>query len=157
VLTPETAALLEGGYALIVGTADAGKVPHATRGWGITVLSRDPIEIRLLVDAHDPVALANLVPDAKIAITGGDVQTLHSIQLKGTVRAAEPGTDEDRDRATRYADEFFAAVGQTDGTPVELMMRLKARDVVACSVHIDDLYDQTPGPGAGASMPEGSS
>jgi hypothetical protein len=157
VLSPETAALLEGGCALIVGSADRDKVPHAARGWGITVLSRDPIELRLLVDAHDPIALANLVPEAKIAITGGDVATLHSIQLKGTVRATEPGTDDDRARAARYADEFFADVGRTDGTPRELMTRLLALDVVACTVHVDELYDQTPGPGAGASMPEGSS
>jgi hypothetical protein len=157
VLSPETATLLEGGYALIVGTADAGNLPHASRGWGVTVLSREPAEIRLLIDAEDSVAIANLVPDAKIAITGGNVQTLHSIQVKGSVRAVEPGTDNDRARAARYADEFFADVGRVDGTPRELLNRLMARDFVACTVHIVELYDQTPGPAAGASMPTGPS
>jgi hypothetical protein len=156
VLSRETASLLEGGYALIVGTADAARVPHASRSWGITVLSRDPAEIRLLIDAEDAVAIANLEPAARIAITGGNVKTLRSIQLKGTVLAIEPGTDEDRARAERYADAFFGEVGNVDGTPRELLQRLMARDFVACTVHIVELYDQTPGPGAGASMPTGT-
>ena len=81
------------------------------------------------------------------------MKTLRSIQLKGTVLAIEPGTDADRARAERYADEFFGEVGKVDGTPRELLQQLMARDFVACTVHIVELYDQTPGPGAGASMP----
>ena len=31
--------------------------PHATRAWGVTVLSRDPPQVRLLLDADDAVAI----------------------------------------------------------------------------------------------------
>jgi hypothetical protein len=121
------------------------------------VVSRDPAEIRLLIDAGDRVAVANAVPNAKIAVTSGDVQTLLSIQLKGTVHAIEPGTDEDRARAERYADDFFGDVGRVDGTPRETLQRLMPSDFMACIIRVVEHYDQTPGPGAGASMPAGAS
>lgn len=157
-LSPETTAFLEGGCALIVGTADAENRPHACRGWGATVVSQHPVEIRLLIDADDRVAVANsAAQNAKIAVTGGDVQTLHSVQFKGTVAAVEPGTDHDRARAERYADDFFGDVSRVDGTPRETLQHFMARDVVACIVRIDEHYDQSPGPGAGASMPTGAS
>jgi hypothetical protein len=153
VLSPETAAFLESGCALIVGTADAENLPHASRGWGITVLSHDPAEIRLLIDANDRGAVANAVPNAKIAVTGGNVQTLHSVQFKGTIAAVEPGTEDDRVRAERYAEDFFGEVSRVDGTPRETLHRLMVHDVIACIVRIVEHYDQTPGPGAGASIP----
>ncbi|MDQ1481805.1 MAG: hypothetical protein QOI44_2666 [Actinomycetota bacterium] len=156
-LSPETAAFLESGCALIVGTADIGTEPHATRGWGVTVLSRDPGEVRLLIDANDPVAITNLSTNGKISVTGADVPSLASVQFKGTVSAIEAATDEDRARAARYADAFFGDIGNVDGTPRKLVDRLLADDFVACIVRIVELYDQTPGPGAGASMSKGAS
>jgi hypothetical protein len=153
VLSPETAAFLESGCALIVGSADVGNEPHAARGWGVNVLSRDPMEVRLLIDADDPVTIENLSTSGKIAVTGADVPSLRSVQFKGTVSAIEPATDADRARASRYADDFFGDIGRVDGTPRRLLDRLMARDFVACIVRIMDLYDQTPGPSAGASMP----
>ena len=155
-LSPETATFLEGGCALVVGTASVRNEPHATRGWGATVLSRDPPAIRLLLDGNDAVAIEYLTTGARISVTGGNVRTLHSIQFKGTVRAIEAGTDEDRARAARYADELFADIEEVDGTPRPLLDRLLARQFVACIVDVDELYDQTPGPGAGASMAEGT-
>jgi hypothetical protein len=152
VLAPETEAFLEAGCALIVGTADAGNEPHATRGWGVTVLSRDPAEVRLLLDADDPVAIANLSTNGQISVTGADVPSLSSVQFKGTVHTIEPATDDDRARAARYADDFFGEIREIDGTPRALLDRLMARDFVACIIHIVELFDQTPGPGAGAAM-----
>jgi hypothetical protein len=156
VLSPETAAFLESGCALIVGTADVGNEPHAARGWGVNVLARDPAEVRLLIDADDPVTIENLSTNGNISVTGADVPSLWSVQIKGTVSAIEPATDEDRARAARYADDFFGDIGKVDGTPRQLVDRLLARDFVACIVRVVDLFDQTPGPGAGASMPRGA-
>jgi hypothetical protein len=77
---------------------------------------------------------------------------LRSIQLKGTVTAVEPVTDEDHARAARFADEFFTAIHETDGTEVALVERMQPYDYVACTIVVDDLYDQTPGPGAGGRL-----
>jgi hypothetical protein len=40
----------------------------------------------------------------------------------------------------------------TDGTDRRLLERLVPLDFVACDVMIDELYDQTPGPGAGSAV-----
>ena len=59
-LDHETAALLRGGCALIVGAGDPGGMPHALRGWGIDVLEDDPLRVRVLLDPpeHDAIGHA---------------------------------------------------------------------------------------------------
>jgi hypothetical protein len=156
VLAPETVTFLEGGCALIVGTASTSGEPHATRGWGASVVATDPLEIRLLIDADDAVAIECLSTTGAVAFTGADVPTLHSIQFKGTVSSVEPADDEDRARAGRFCDAFFGDVVAVDGTARMLLDRIVPRDFVACTVAITELYDQTPGPAAGASLAERS-
>ena len=154
-LAPETITFLEGGCATLVGTVSADGEPHAGRGWGVTFVSTDPIEVRLLVDADDHVGLEHLATTKRVAITGADVRTSRSIQIKGTAGALEPATDADRERAARFVDDFFGSVTAVDGTPRELLDRMRARDFVACAVCITEVYDQSPGPGAGTAMPAG--
>ena len=144
-----TAEFLEGGCALIVGTVGPDGEPYATRAWGVNLLARDLSVIRVLLDATDGRALEDVRHDGRIAITAADVATLRSIQLKGHCSGVEPGTDEDRARANRYANAFFADVEGTDGVPRRLLERLLPFDFAVCTVVIDELYDQTPGPGAG--------
>jgi hypothetical protein len=151
-LAPETVTFLEGGRALIVGTVDADGAPHASRAFGITFVGSDPPEARLVLDAGDTVALAHLASTGAIAVTGGDVRTLQSIQFKGRAVAIDPATEADREQARVQTDEFFAAVHETDHTPFEHLETLRPRDYAVCTVRVVEVYDQTPGPGAGSSM-----
>jgi len=152
VLAPENISLLEGGCGVIVGTVCSDGAPHVSRGWGITVISVDPAEIRLLLDVDDTLAAANLAANGRVAVTGGDIRTLHSIQFKGEATSVEAATDDDRRRAARYADDFFGNVHTVDGTPLELLHGLEPPDFTACRVRIAELYDQSPGPGAGTRL-----
>jgi hypothetical protein len=152
VLAPETISLLEGGCGVIIGTVAADGAPHVSRGWGITVVSADPPEIRLWLDAADTVAAANLVDNGRVAITGGDISTLHSIQLKGIATPVVPATDDDRRRAERYTEAFFENINAVDGTPFELLSRIRVPDYVTCAVQVVEVYDQSPGPGAGTRL-----
>src|SRR5690348_4732178 len=93
VLGPETTAFLEGGCALIVGSVGADGAPTAARGWGLTVLSREEGECRLLLDAEETISVDKLLETRVIAVTAGDVPTLSTIQLKGRVERIEPATD----------------------------------------------------------------
>ena len=129
---PETTAFVEAGPALIVGTVGTDGAPHATRGWGLTVLDRGIGELRLLLDADDDQARANLVETGAIAITATDVPTLRSMQMKGTCTEVAPATDLDMERSARYRDAFF--------TDIEAIER------------VGELFDQTPGPAAGTPM-----
>ena len=80
------------------------------------------------------------------------MRTLRSVQAKGTAVALEPANAEDLDCAAAFCDDFFGAVTETDGVRRELMDRLVPTDLLACTVEVAELYDQTPGPGAGARL-----
>jgi hypothetical protein len=155
VLEAATVAFLEAGNALIVATVAPDGEPHASRGWGFTVLGGDCPEGsvcrgRLLLEAADGRAIDNAATVGSIAVTAANPLTFKSIQLKGRVESLEMPTAADDERAQRYADEFFAAIMETDSTPRPLLERMLPVAFVPATVVIDDVYDQTPGPGAGA-------
>ena len=145
---PETRRMLESGCALIVGTVAPDGAPHASRAWGLTIL--EDRRVRLLVDGDDLVLAVNLTPSGAIAITGCDVPSLCSIQLKGSATAPVPTDDPaDLDRAARFCEAFYGDVARTEGTPLALLERLTPRRFAVCTVDVDQVFDQTPGPAAG--------
>jgi hypothetical protein len=146
---PETVAFVEAGSAEIVATVAADGAPRASRGWGITVLDREAGELRLLLDAAEKATLANIEATSAIAITATDVPSLRSLQMKGTAFGIEPATEFDEDRSAQYRDEFFRDVESTDRIGVEKMERIVPDGLVACTVRVAELFDQTPGPSAG--------
>jgi hypothetical protein len=110
-----------------------------------------------VLSSEDGPQLQNVCGPRAIALTAGDPRTLHAVQLKGRVGEAEPATDVDRAAVVRYCDGFFTAVQEADGTDRGLLERMVPRDFVACTVLVDEVYDQTPGPGAGAALTGGGS
>lgn len=152
VFDAETIAFLEAGCALIIGTVEPGGKPRSGRGWGITLLDGDARRVRLLLDAEDDVTLANAEAGGAIAVTVADVLTLRSVQLKGRVIGVEPASADDETTLERYCDKLFTDIADTDGTPREVSERLVPLGVVACTVEVDDAYDQTPGPAAGRAI-----
>jgi hypothetical protein len=157
VFSPSTTAFLEGGPGLIVGTVDRDGAPTATRAWGLTVLSVETAECRLLLDRGADRALANLEATRVIAVTGTDVPTFHSVQLKGELVRLETATDADRSRSEDYIDAFFGDIIRTDGSDLASLHQMRPNDIIASIVRFDEIFDQTPGPGAGAALPAGSS
>jgi len=146
---------LESGCSTIVGLVTVDGEPYATRGWGTEVLRSDVPRVRLLVGTGALASAGRTVGDGSrfaIAITGADVRTLRSVQMKGVAYDLEPPTDADLVRSRFYCDAFFADVHATDNVPPALMQRLVPADLLACTVDVDELYDQTPGPGAGARL-----
>ncbi len=155
VLTPEVVAFLETGCALIVGTVTADGAPHAGRGWGLTVVDRAEHRVRLLLDAADTRTLEHAGLGGAIAITGSDVPTLRSVQLKGRAEALEPATDADRFRAAAYCSDFYSDIVQSDRYERSLLESWTPLDFVACTAITPELFDQTPGPQAGAPLQSG--
>lgn len=151
-LTEDVRALLEAGSALIVGLTRPDGLPHATRGYGLS-LDPDATTATLLVGATESTTLA-LAPGAEprvpIAVTAADVLTLASVQVKGVLLGVEAAGPEDLARKDRYCDEFCAAIQRVDGISAELAERWRPQAVIRWRMTIDELFVQTPGPGAGA-------
>ncbi len=147
-----TMKLLHSGCALLVGTVDASRRPHGGRAWGLTVVEVDPVRVRLLVDAADATTLANLQPNALVAITAASVPTLRSVQMKGRVVRTEAADEADEAKRLQYTTDFTNDIHNTDGDPLVVVRHWANRGVVACIVEVDATFDQTPGPSAGAPM-----
>lgn len=141
-------AFLERGCAIIVGTVAPDGAPHAQRGWGCSVVAPDTV--RVLLDATDDVLRGHLADGGAIAITSADVRTLESVQLKGHVRVVEEPTAEDLERCRLHNDELFEDIFVTDHYPREYTERMEPPGYVVAVIDVEEVYDQTPGPGAGA-------
>jgi hypothetical protein len=142
-------AFLERGCAMIVGTAAPDRMPHAQRAWGCSVLG--PTTVRLLLDGSDPVLREHLGADGRIAVTSADVRNLRSVQLKGRVVALddEPTAD-DLARCEAHNQELFTDIEVTDHFPRALAERMVPPSYLVAVVEVEEAYDQTPGPSAGA-------
>jgi hypothetical protein len=137
--------------ALLVGFVAPDGSPHAARGWGLELQDATAGVVRLLVAARD-VDAAGAAPGARLAVTATDVLSLRSLQLKGAVVDIGPTRPGDDDLHRRYCDRMFADIEATDGTPRRVLARLVPTGLVSCTVRVDQVYDQTPGPGAGAAV-----
>lgn len=156
-LTAEVQAHLEAGSAEIVGLVAPSGRPFATRGWGLDVLDAAAGRVRLLVRAVDlvPVGLApGDRPDVPISVTASDVPTLFSIQLKGRLAAVDPPVATDPARVDRYCDGFLGDVVGADRISRTLMelWRPTGQPLAACTIVVEELFGQTPGPDAGARL-----
>lgn len=149
-LEPEVADHLVSPGSVIIGTVDADGIPWAGHGYGVRV--EDGERLRVVINAEEPRLLADLGTSGVVAVAVTDVVSFRSIQVKGRVVSVEPARVEDRTLADAWMAAFFADVHETDGTPIELLERLRARELGCLVLTIDELYDQTPGPQAGAAL-----
>jgi hypothetical protein len=143
--------MIGSGCSLVAGTVAADGEPRATRAWATSVVDAGACRLRVVMSADDTAAVDNL-RTGRFALTGANVRTLRSVQLKGRVVAVEPATPEDVDMVVEQSSAFFCAVNQTDGNPIGLLERLLPADVVVVELEVDEMYDQSPGPGAGAAV-----
>lgn len=154
VFEPEQIAFLETGCALIVGSVEPDGAPLASRGWGLDVLGPD--DVLLVLDADETRVVDHVAAGGRLAVTAADVRTLRSIQLKGRATSLRPASKDLAARAERYVEQFFTDVVETDGTDPAVLERLVPSRYVACSVTVEELFDQTPGPAAGSPLRPGS-
>ncbi len=147
----EVAALLQGPCSLIVGTVDANGLPAATRAFGLEVLDGGE-RVRLILAATAAPTIANLESTGVIAVTGTDVDTFFSVQIKGHGVEIGPCSDADLVRSAEYIDGFFQAIHEADGTALDLLQVLRPGQRFALVMTVEALFDQTPGPTAGRSL-----
>ena len=153
----ELKTFLEGPVSVLVGTRDSRLIPEITRAWGPRV-SEDRRCVSLCVPlATSRKTLDNLEANGKIAVTFSLPTNYRTFQLKGRhVTAAEPDSV-DLAAVGRHRDTF-AAVNEPLGQfphQVEAFWRAEV-ETSAVMVKVlfvpEQVFDQTPGPGAGRSL-----
>ena len=140
--------LLETGVSVMVGTRNSSLMPECTRAWGIRVgAKRDSVTI-FLSKSFAGHTLENLRDNGQIAVTCTRPTDHVTCQLKGQVKSMKPATAADREMSRRWHHEFIAELTAI-GVPAALGEAWMTDPTVAVEIAVSDVFDQTPGPGAG--------
>jgi hypothetical protein len=147
-IEPEVAELLESPSSLLVASVSVDGVPDATRGWGVVLLGPD--RLRVLLAGNATRTLANLDGGGAMALTVTHFLTLVSWQLKGRATGIAPPTAADQIRHDAFCSECVRILHESEGAPEEVIRRIVPPGIVACEMAVEQVFDQTPGPEAGA-------
>jgi hypothetical protein len=93
-------------------------------------------------------AIANLLDNGKIALTCSRPYDHRCMQVKGTLISLRDGVEADRVQQERYLAAFVEQV-YIVGLPRGVMRQLRIFPSIAVSFAAEDVFVQTPGPGAG--------
>ena len=156
-LTTELAEYVVSGVSVVVGTRDAQRVPEITRAWGPRV-SRDRRSLSLCVAlAGSRRTLANLRENGRLAVTFALPTNYRSIQLWGRCLGTGALNREDLAALAVHRDSF-ARLNETMGVPRTVIETFWQRELQESPVMIkirfkaEQIFDQTPGPGAGSPL-----
>lgn len=145
---------LLGGASIIVGTVTSDGFPYASKGYGALPAGDDIVHVFLDAGAIDLVD--HVRASGRLAVTSGNVFTFQSVQLKGEVEALGPATAGEHDTAVELTRRLFGRIVQVENLPMAMFDRRIPPAFVTCTVRVDSIFDQTPGPMAGRLLTDGS-
>jgi hypothetical protein len=140
---------LQPGRSILVGTVDPNGNPSCCRG--IAVSSHDDLQT---LTVYVPVAtsqetIRNVALTGRIAVATSNPADNRSAQVKGPTTETRLARDEEREHVRRSFDAF-AAVLDRIGVPRRLTHSVAQWPVFAITFRVEEMYEQTPGPQAGA-------
>lgn len=141
----------EGGVSLLVGTCDTDKKPESTRAVGALV-GADRTRLTIFLNhANAERTIANLAANPRVAVCFTRPIDHRTVQAKGRALAVRPALDSERPRLERYLSSFVEALYLV-GVTRAVAGRLAHWPSTAVEIEVDSLFQQTPGPGAGAKL-----
>ena len=151
VVSHELGRFVSGGVVIVAATRDDDMRPELTRAWG-PLVSADGNAVTLCLNAA-PVSktVSNLEGNGAIAATFVLPTTYRGVQMKGAALDVREPTPEELTRVEGHVAAYVDQVEQV-GIPPNLARRLVQPEFVAVTFAVRELYDQTPGPGAGARL-----
>lgn len=139
----------ESAGTILVGTCSADLTPEITRGWGPTILpDGHTIDVCVSVSAGAKT-LENLRNCDEVAVTFCHTSTYKAVQLKGRFLESGELTPRDLEAFERQKNIFLE---QTKVFGIPLASRLFTPDLVRLRFVVQEAFEQTPGPGAGAKL-----
>ena len=140
---------LVSGVGTLVATVDRSNHPEALRAGG-TVVSASRDRLRVLLPAGTGARTrANLASGSGIAITYCRPIDYRTLQVKGSCLAVHEPWDADRAIAAAYHAAFIEAL-YVVGMTRAVVRRVAFELGWAIEVAVDAIFQQTPGPTAGA-------
>ena len=142
-------AMIDSGAGLVVGTVSDEGEPPCRPGVGHCRARRAGSAGALCDECRRPRRRAEPGDGAGVADRrrGGDVSV---DPTQGRPVVVEPPTAGDIELARVQTATFFDVVHRTDGNPIEALWRMLPLQMVAVEMIVEETFDQTPGPAAGA-------
>jgi len=145
---------LESGVSVLVGTRDHRLVPEAARGFGLRVAAGGGELDVFVPHALGRRTVANLRANARIAVAAARPVDHRSVQLKGRALDIRDGDAADLAAVERYRERLVADFGAY-GYPPRILHRFTAWPCHVVRFAVESLFEQTPGPRAGAPLAAG--
>lgn len=147
-ISNELATFIESGLSINVGTRDEALEPDGVIAWAARVHEdRAQLTIYLHKDAADAM-LRNLREFPRIAVLFERPTSHRACQVKGNFVSSRPAKAAERAQVEQQSENFCADL-EGIGIPRELLTGLEIWPCVAIQVRATQLFEQTPGPGAG--------
>ena len=145
----DLAAFLQEGVGIHIATRNASLQPNGIRALAVTVESDGLHVVVYAAEAAAARVLPDLEDNAQIAIGFGRPTDDRACQVKGIVIGTRAATEAERPLVVAQWDGFLGSLEQI-GIPRVATTTWVTWPAVAIRVRINALFDQTPGPGAGA-------
>jgi hypothetical protein len=139
------------------GTRDADLVPRGHRVSGWRIGPGGATFTALMPGASMPDLLDALLANGRFAVTLEEAGTHETYQVKGRYRSHRSAGREDIDLADRLRERFVKAMRAQypqSGVAERLGESIPAPSL-AVEIDVDDVFVQTPGPGAGSRLAGG--
>ena len=141
---------LESGISLLVGSRDARLQPEVVRALGARIEEGGREVTAFVPVATSARTLANARENGRLAVCFASIDH-RSYQLKGALIEARAADEQDRRLIERYRAALAQHFGLV-GLPPRLTLRVAHWPAHALRVAIEDVFIQTPGPGAGVPL-----
>ncbi|HUR35962.1 MAG TPA: pyridoxamine 5'-phosphate oxidase family protein [Vicinamibacterales bacterium] len=147
----ELAAFLEEGIAIHLGTRNAQLEPDGARVVAVRVDADATHIVAFVPEVAAQRVLANLEANGQAALVFARPPDERACQLKGTFAGARPATADDRALVDAQWSRWLARLA-TIGYPLVTFDNWTTWPCVAVRVRVNAIFNQTPGPGAGAPL-----
>lgn len=143
---------LESNVAMLVATSDIRNKPTITRGFGARV-SDDREHVTVFVTREQSAAtLRDVEKTGRIAVNAARISDYESYQLKGNRAKLTALSAKDNRHVARYIKGVQSELGSIGLTPIQQKNTFRSYSsltLVGIIFVLQEVYCQTPGPGAG--------
>jgi hypothetical protein len=142
---------LDNNVSVVVGSVNSEGEPSTCRALALT--SEDGLST---LTVFVPVStsrdtIANVATTRRITVVATHPLDHYSVQLKGRAETVRLASEDDADRIRRGFDGFAELLNGI-GIPPRVTNAVTRWPAFAIDVQVEEIYDQTPGPKAGARL-----
>ena len=138
--------LTNGPYFVYLGSRDGNMIPMTRQGWGMDLKAANIIIY--VVEAQVEPMLKNLQDNGRVTVNLTDPNDHTSYQMKGQFIKARPMLEDETALQQQYRVNLVNVV-TTLGYSKEVAERYACHPDVAIEIEVEQIFNQTPGPGAG--------